>query len=193
MAKRFFAPVAVVAQPEINNGEANIKKGGIYALNDTAETLKGELLVEYWSYDGKIVSSEKSAVTLSPDSSTLVGSFAQPVDFNEPVFLHLTLTTSKGVSRNDWHFGFYKDMPLADAKVSVKLDGNKLTLSSDKPAFFVWANVYGCGGEFNDNSFTLLPGRPRTLEWKSSWKNEKNVRMPAKALTVSHLKTCSRK
>jgi beta-mannosidase len=193
MAKRFFAPVAVVAQPEINNGEANIKKGGIYALNDTAETLKGELLVEYWSYDGKIVSSEKSAVTLSPDSSTRVGSFAQPVDSEEPVFLHLTLTTSKGVSRNDWHFGFYKDMPLADAKVSVKLDGNKLTLSSDKPAFFVWANVYGCGGEFDDNSFTLLPGRPRTLEWKSSWKNEKNVRMPAKALTVSHLKTCSRK
>lgn len=193
MAKRFFAPVAVVAQPEIVNGEANIKKGDIYALNDTAGTLKGELLVEYWSYDGKIVSSEKRAVTLSPDSSTRVGSFAQPVDSDEPVFLHLTLTTSKGVGRNDWHFGFYKDMPLADAKVSVELDGNKLTLSSDKPAFFVWANVYGWGGEFDDNSFTLLPGRPTTLEWKSSWKNVKNVSIPARALTVSHLKTCSRK
>jgi beta-mannosidase len=188
MAKRFFAPVAVVAQPEINNGEANIGKGGIYALNDTAETLKGELLVEYWTYDGKMVSSEKSVVTLPPDSSTRVGSFEQPVGSKEPVFLHLTLTTSKGVCRNDWHFGFYKDMPLAKAKVDVKIDGNKVVLESDKPAFFVWANVRGAKGEFDDNSFTLLPGRPRVLEWKPSATGEV---LPAKMLTVEHLAVCS--
>lgn len=188
MAKRFFAPVAVVAQPEINNGEANIGKGGIYALNDTAETLSGELVVEYWTYGGKLVSQKKTSATLPPDSSTRVGSFEPPVGSTEPVFLHLTLTTSKGVCRNDWHFGFYKDMPLAKAKVDVKIDGNKVVLESDKPAFFVWANVRGAKGEFDDNSFTLLPGRPRVLEWKPSATGEV---LPAKMLTVEHLAVCS--
>ena len=37
------------------------------------------------------------------------------------------------------------------------------TLSADKPAFFVWANVWQTRGEFDDNSFTLYPGEPRTL------------------------------
>lgn len=189
MAKRFFAPVAVVAQPEINNGEANIKKGDIYALNDTAETLKGELLVEYWTYDGKILSVKKSTVTLSPDSSTRVGSFALPADFNEPVFLHLTLTTSKGVSRNDWHFGFYKDMPLADAKIDVKVEGNEATLSTDKPAFFVWANVRGVKGEFSDNCVTILPGREIKIKWNAP---NGTKALSEHKMTVTHLKSCTK-
>ena len=31
------------------------------------------------------------------------------------------------------------------------------------PAFFVWLDVPGVRGEFDDNSFTLLPGEPRTV------------------------------
>ena len=56
-----------------------------------------------------------------------------------------------------------EEVDLADAKVSAKVDGFTVTLSTDKPAFFVWANAHGVRGEFSDNSFTLLPGRPATL------------------------------
>jgi beta-mannosidase len=179
MARRFYAPIAVVAQPEIQDGKADVTRGAVYALNDTAATVKGELLVEYWTYDGRIVSSRKSAVSLAPDSSTRLVPFLKPQDRPEPLFLHLTLTTPHGVSRNDWHFGYYKDMPLAAAKVSVKSEGRRVIVASDKPAFFVWANVRGVRGEFDDNAFTLLPGRPRTLTF--------NGELDCSRLTVSDL------
>jgi beta-mannosidase len=164
-AKRFYAPVAVVAQPEIADKKADVSRGSVFALNDTAETLDGELLVEYWTYSGKVVSAKKKAVSLPPGSAMKVGSFAKPAKSEEPVFLHLTLTTARGVSRNDWHFGYYKDMPLAAAKIEVTADASTLAISSDRSWYNVWTNVKGVRGEFDDNSFTLLPGSPRTLRF----------------------------
>ena len=52
---------------------------------------------------------------------------------------------------------------LAKATVEASFGGFRVTLSTDKPVFFTWANVKGIPGEFDDNSFTLLPDRPRTL------------------------------
>jgi len=176
MARRFYAPVAVVAQPEIVGGKADVTRGRIFALNDTAETVEGELLVEYWTYDGKIVSAETRHVALPPGSSTAVGEFSAgarvPRDRGRASmpFLVMTLKTPCGEYQNDWHFGFYKDMPLARANIAVSLGRAvsakppcQITLSTDRPAFFVWANVRGVKGEFDDNCLTLLPGRPRTL------------------------------
>ena len=195
LAKRFFEPVAVVAQPEIVDRKANVRRGRIFALNDTAETVKGELLVEYWTYDGKIACAERKSVTLPPDSSTDVGAFeGQRTKDNgqrPETFLVLTLTTSRGTYQNDWHFGFFKDMPLAKANVrlanasgeaeSLPLvkNGNSITLVTDAPAFYVWANMTKCPGEFDDNCLTLLPGRPRTLRFGGNFN--------PKALSVTHL------
>ena len=186
MAKRFYAPVAVVAQPEITDGKANVRRGRVFALNDTAETVRGELTVEYWTYDGRIVASETKSVELPPDSSTDAGPFARPEGGGMPeTFLVLTLKTVNGDFQNDWHFGFYKDMPLANAAIgaSVGSNGNStLTLSTDKPAFFVWANVRGVSGEFDDNCLTLLPGRPRKLAFSG--------RLDGKQLSVTSLSSC---
>lgn len=210
MARRFYAPIAVVAQPEIEDGNVNVKHGSVYALNDTAQTLNGELLMEYWTYDGKVVYFEKKNVTLPPGSSTAVAEFHSLTtnDSQLTTFLVMTLKTPHGEFQNDWHFGFYKDVPLAKAKVEVtvgrfvpnapqtlsdaprRLEDNppyQITLSSDKPTFFVWADAYGIRGEFDDNSFTLLPGRPRTLEFKSK---DGNISLESfrKALKVTHLR-----
>ena len=38
-----------------------------------------------------------------------------------------------------------------------------ITLTTDFPAFFVQADIENVRGEFNDNSITLLPGRPRMI------------------------------
>jgi beta-mannosidase len=70
-------------------------------------------------------------------------------------------------------------MPLAEAKIGVEQFGNAIRLSVDKPAFFVWANVLGVRGEFDDNSFTLLPGRPKTLIFSGTFDSSR--------LTVSDL------
>jgi hypothetical protein len=71
--------------------------------------------------------------------------------------------------------------------VKVRGEGVKVLLSADKPAFFVWSDVYGIRGEFEDNAFTLLPGRPRTLEFKAK---DGNVSLEnfRKAFKVTHLR-----
>ena len=92
----------------------------------------------------------------------------------------LTLKTAKGTFQNDWHFGFYKDMPLAQAKVTATVTpSGALTLATDRPAFFAYANVKGVRGEFDDKCLTLLPGRPRTLTFAG--------KLPQEALAVTHL------
>ncbi|MGN0833801.1 MAG: glycosyl hydrolase 2 galactose-binding domain-containing protein [Kiritimatiellia bacterium] len=167
LAKRFFAPVAVVAQPEIRAAQADVTRGGVFALNDTAETVRGEARIEYWTYDGRLLAAESKPVVLPPDSSTAIAAFARP-ETADSTFLVLTLTTPQGTYQNDWHFDFYKNAPLATAHVEARVEGagarRTVTLSTDKPAFFVWADVRGgTGGEFDDNCLTLLPGRPRTI------------------------------
>ena len=183
LARRFYAPVAAVAQPAIADGKADVTRGRVFGLNDTAETVTGELTLEYWTYDGRIVSAETRPVALPPDSSTAVAAFARPESASRPscpTFLVLTLKTAQGAFQNDWHFGFYRDMPLAPAKVTARVaPSGAVELATDRPAFYVWANVKGVRGEFDDNCLTLLPGRPRTLTFAGA--------MPREALTVTHL------
>ena len=183
LARRFYAPVAAVAQPAIADGKADVTRGRVFGLNDTAETVTGELTLEYWTYDGRIVSAETRPVALPPDSSTAVAAFARPESASRPscpTFLVLTLKTAQGTFQNDWHFGFYRDMPLAPAKVTARVaPSGAVELATDRPAFYVWANVKGVRGEFDDNCLTLLPGRPRTLTFAGA--------MPREALTVTHL------
>ena len=174
MARRFYAPVIVVAQPSFSTSATtkdrpaiDVTRGRIFAINEAAESVEGELLVEYWTYDGQLVSAEAKRVKLPPDSSTVVSSFVQPSisSLRPPTFLVLTFKTQYGTFQNDWHFGFYKDMPIAEAKIRVDPDDEhrKVSLTTDKPAFFVWADVRGVRGEFDDNCLTLLPGRARTI------------------------------
>lgn len=181
-ARRFYAPVAAAVKPSADGN-------AVWAFNDTAESVKGELTVERWTYDGAMVSSEKKDVLLPPDSSTRVSSVkaVSGGDRQAPTFVVLRLKTAHGVFRNDWHPGPYKDMPVADAKVSVSASSDfTVSVSADKPAFFVWLNAKNIPGEFDDNSFTLLPGETRTLAFRP----KKPVTPEAfrAALAVTHLR-----
>ena len=155
-AKRFFSPVAVVGLPG----------GRIAAFNDTADDVSAELKVERWSFAGEIVAEERWHEKLSADSvktwTDKIPSAASE-KANADTFLVLTLRTKYGEFTNDWLFDYYKAYDLAKATVEASFGGFRVTLSTDKPVFFAWANVKGIPGEFDDNSFTLLPDRPRTL------------------------------
>ena len=181
MARRFFAPVAVVATPVVTNGVADTMRGDVVVLNDTTDALAGEVVAEYWSYDGRLVASEAFRASVAADAAKAVGTFRRrPGTF---------LSLRHGDFRNDWHFGFYKDLPLAEARVEAKVEGQGqewvVELSADRPAFFVWANVRGIRGEFDDNAFTLLPGEMRRLAFTA--KEPVSRETFVKALSVTHL------
>ena len=177
-AKRFYAPVDIVCVPGgTQSGSTMVDGGGntvnsglsdnsaaVKALNDTAFAIDAAVTAEFWSFDGRVLKRIGTKVTLPPDSVTDWGrGILRETDVSEPSFLVVTLKAKDVLVCNDWMFGYYKEFDLADASVTATFDGFKVTLSADKPAFFVWANVKGICGEFDDNSFTLLPGRPKTL------------------------------
>jgi len=81
----------------------------------------------------------------------------------------------------------YKRFCLPQPTISVTEDRatQQLTLTTDKPAFFVSVEL---GGKrvWSDNGFTLLPGKPRVL---NLLKTLHNSRTPdVEALSVQHLR-----
>jgi beta-mannosidase len=155
LARRFFANVAVQAGPD----------GGITAVNDFNREVAFDLVAEYWSFDGRLVKAENISVKVPAGSAKRVGSWKKI----DGTFLYLRPSVAEdagySVYANDWMFFNYKDCNLANASVDIGFDGFEVTLKADKPAFWVWANVSGVPGEFSDNAFTLLPGRPVKLRF----------------------------
>ena len=158
-ARRFYAPIAITAKPSGDGRDIEI-----WAVNDTAHAVSAAATVRLLAFDGAVLGRETFRATLPPDAATLLVS--RPLgDCGDEAeragrFLALEL---EGAPRNEFFFASFKDAPLADATVTAAFDGFRVTLSTDAPAFFVWANATGICGEFDDNSFTLLPGEPRTL------------------------------
>ena len=74
---------------------------------------------------------------------------------------------------------------MPKAHVKAEIAGFKVTLTTDKPAFWVWMNVKGVRGEFDDNAVTLVPGDPRTFTFKA--KDTITPELFKKSFSVTHL------
>lgn len=162
--RRFFAPLAVVGVPGVNGG---VK---VVAISDLNEKVAATVTVEYWDFSGKVLETWKVAAEIAPDSVQAVGEY--PV--RENAFLVMTLESPKGGRFvNDWFFGPYKNYDLDAAKIAATIEPRDnpsefaVTLTTERPAFFVWMNARGIRGEFTDNSLTLLPGHPRHLRFRA--------------------------
>ena len=194
-AKRFYEPVAVMVVPS-DNSSSNIE---VWAVNDHAVPAQAEAAVELWSFGGKKLETQTLKGEVAPRSALLLGKL--PVsDFGgqkelEQRFLEVVLTANVGGQtvkhRNEWYFNFFKRCDLGDAAVdAITAERNgkwTVTLTTDKPAFFVWANAAGIRGEFSDNSFTLFPGRPVTLTFTPKDQAATFADF-TQALTVKHLR-----
>lgn len=146
LAKRFFEPIHVVLAPD----------GTVSVINDTDKDLAGEVVVSYYPFEGGKV----ETVTLPAKTVPACSALAFGKVESRPTFV------LKLQFRDAVNFPVrqrYNDVALPTPKVSAKVDGFKVTLTTDKPAFWVWANVKGVKGEFDDNAITLVPGTPRTL------------------------------
>jgi beta-mannosidase len=193
-AKRFYAPVAVMVVPA-DNDPSNIE---VWAVNDRAAPAKAEASVELWGYNGKTIAAQKLSGEIAPRSAQLLGrlsvaSFGSDKELDQR-FLEVVMTAEvegkEETARNEWFFDPFKRCDLGDASVDAipALRNGKwtVTLTTDKPAFFVWANASGVRGEFSDNSFALFPGRPVTLTFTP--KCDATFDDFVKALTVRHLR-----
>ncbi len=83
-------------------------------------------------------------------------------------------------------FTEYKLCTLLEVQVKTAVTGFQVTLSTDKPALFVHVDADDLMGEFDDNSFTLLPGRLRTPTFTP--KGAVDQAGFAQAISVLHLR-----
>lgn len=157
-------------------------------MNDASAPVEREFTVEEWSFDGSAPCTvrQRKIVSLPPGRAVLLEK-ASAVETNR-VFLALRL----GNAVNDGFFTEYRNCGLASAKVRVSSvvpapeGAFDVTVETDKPAFFVWLNAAGIRGEFSDNSFTLLPGRPQTLRFTPKT-GRPTLQEFSSSLSVTHL------
>ena len=163
--KRFFAPKAVTAVPD--GDKLSIKATDSEPVHVSLYTFEGE----------KLWTKNNTEYNLS--------------DFGTPEeragrFLHIELASDPSVTKT-WMFVEPKDCSIqkADVKMTAYKKKGKwiVSLTADKPAFYVWVTAPGFKGHFSDNSFTLLPGQTKEIEFNGKGEFADF----AKALKVTHL------
>ena len=92
--------------------------------------------------------------------------------------------------RNEHFFCAWKKCELPEAKIKCKVkalkNGFEIELSTRKPAFYVSLFAEGISGEFSDNCFTVLSGRPVKVSFEPCMKT--TAEAFKKALSIKHLR-----
>lgn len=163
-AKRFYAPCALTLKPAYKD-DSTLE---FWAMNDKDEPLTGEATLaclrldggveKDWTYDMNVPARQAKKLASVP-----VSTFG---DAERRKRLVLVMRGT-GCPDNEHFFDFYRECDFADAQVTCRAEEKdgawRVTLTTDKPAFYVWVDAPNVKGVFSDNSFTLLPGRPKTL------------------------------
>ena len=166
-----------------------------YAVNDTPAELEGELAIEQIAFDGSShVVKDRRKVALPSGRSTSAATFSEDFfgafEARRKTFLRVTLKTPRGTVEDFRFFDEFRHAPMVDPGLKVEVSDRggtfAVTLTAEKPAFFVWANAWKIRGEFDDNFLHLLPGEPRTLVFTPE-DPKTDFAAFKKALSVTHL------
>ena len=178
-AKRFYAPVSIVAAP----CEADSNLVEIVVLNDTRKSLADEARVRLFASDGTLLESWDRNCGVEAGRTATIGVMPR----KEGAFLVMDFAGF----RNDYFFSPFKEMDIrkANVKAEVAEKGGEwtVTLTTDRPAFFVWSDARGVRGEFSDNSLTLLPGEPVELTYRKGKGETASFEEFRDRLRISHL------
>jgi beta-mannosidase len=183
-ARRFYAPVRVVAIPDDANGEYV----HLIAVSDDPAPVALKVKLRFVHLSGEVHEEPPVEITVPPDRSVAVATLPLSA-FGTQSFLAIGWHSSDGrhVGRNDYVPCPYKNYVLPRPDITAEWHSTAagrhfLTLSAPQPAFYVTAQSR-VPGHFSDNGFTLLPGERYELEWLP----ENPDGPPADDLHISHL------
>lgn len=159
-AKRVFAPTYV---PFVETEEALT----LHLVNDrrTTEIVKGQ--VKFVSWSGETLGEWSIEESISPDENREIWVLDKAVwaTDSEKGFFFVEIENRGETLQNTWFAKpEMKELPIEKASIEVSLSGNTLTLTSNKPAFYVHLEHDG-SGRFSESSFTLLPNTPKEVAY----------------------------
>ena len=205
-AKRFYKDVVVFAvphelpdenrRPNLSSGDECAKRWEVWVVNDLPIALDAHVELALWTFGGEMLGTRDKDVKVPAGSSVRVAEF-DAARLGSETELNGRFAKLRMVARDEKGKEYFDDnelipkrwkrLNLEKAQIDVAFDGFKVTLSTDRPTFFTWVEARGIKGEFDDNSFTLLPGKPKSLTF-----SPKDVKTTAeefrRAFSVTHLR-----
>ncbi|ROU04419.1 glycoside hydrolase family 2 protein [Histidinibacterium lentulum] len=161
MARRFHAPVHVVAVPE---GEQIVLK----AVNDTGAPVAVEVTAEALFLDGRAETLAEAGATVGPDAALEVLR-VQRAALGEARLLGWAWRHEGGAGAEHSAPRPYKAYGLLPPGIGMRVaqvrDAWEITLDAAALALFVSLEA-DRPGRFSDNAVTLIPGRPVTITFR---------------------------
>lgn len=190
-AKRFFNPVLGCA---FNNKKDEVE---LWAVSESPKRTEATMIATIYDFNGKRLKSYtyKGLVDARGTKKLAAPKIDSLAIKRDECFMNISLKIKEGKTiythENTHFFARYKNCELADAKISVSVieKGEKfeLRLKTTKPAFFVTAEVIGIPGVFDDNSFTLMPSKVKTISFNPR-KNKVSLTAIKKGIKIKHLR-----
>ena len=154
-ARRFYAPVLVTAAGEGNEILFS-------AVNDTKESVSGKFVVNFHNIrSGKVEKIFDKPLIIPPDRAVRIGETAYP-EQPETGFYQMIFAGDVRVE-NEFFPTEYKRYTFAKAAISTEVsegtDGFTVTLTARDYTFFVFLHMDRVFCRFDDNMFTLYPGK----------------------------------
>ena len=178
-AKKFYAPVLVSA---FQRKEGQLE---VWVTNDQRTPVRGTVVAEVRNFSGKLIRRYRLPARVAAGSAKLIKKWNVADLSADPANAFLQVTFNGAT--NTHFFTEYKRCELAQPRVRIQVGkGYRVTLRTDKPAFFISLNANGIPGEFTDNCLTLLPGQAQTLTFTP--KHPVTLAAFRKSLTLHHLR-----
>jgi beta-mannosidase len=166
-AKRFFAPVLAAFQED-----ANKKVLILWLVNDRLTSLTFSGTIQWILFNGVVAHEFKiGPVTAGPDSSQNIWQISTDTFDNERLdgffWANLSYVDGTPTQTTNWFFpARFKDSAMQPATIKATVTpndtGSRITLTTDKPAFFVHLES-DLVRVFSDSSFVLLPGKEKIV------------------------------
>ncbi|WP_117234312.1 beta-mannosidase [Vibrio maerlii] len=176
-AKRFFAPTYL---PFVETEDALT----VRVSNNRREVKAVNAKIVQSTWSGEILNSWDINVEAKPDDNQEIWTLekAQWHSTAQDYFFYVEADVEGEYIQNTWFSTpEVKGLPLEKANVSVEVNGDTLTFTTDKPAFYVHVEFDG-DGRFSDSSFTLLPNQRKEVKYIGDQLDEL-----ANSLRVYHL------
>ena len=137
-AKRFYAPVAIVAKPSANGSAVEF-----WTLNDTSETVTARAEGRLMTFGGETIAEDGFPVTLPPGSATCIATHSldefgtaeerkgrfvvfelRSRGTRDPTKCWSCGTRDPTIHRNEWFFAPFKDCPIETANITIGRAGS---------------------------------------------------------------------
>jgi beta-mannosidase len=173
LAKRFFQPVHLLAFIKEDKLE-------LWGVNDGEVPVQGTFRARFMDFQGSTLVEEKAEGTLEAEAATRLWAVAlNQLSFaSDQAFFTASFQAGELQLSNETFLTQPKRCDLAAATIDVQIESGfdsggsgeegrkeafRVTLRSDRPAFYVSLDSGAVSGVFSDNCFTLLPGEKRQI------------------------------